>query len=111
MLRPKPSFKSVTLPASRRVTMQMFSVRGQFQSNPLFRHKNGDCFTGRTNVHIDQDQEKVLVEKLTEGRGGAFFYYSQDRCSLYQIRWFCFGVDLFFVVQSLWQLRNVASYT
>jgi hypothetical protein len=40
--------------------------------------------TGRTNVHMDHDQEKVLVEKLTEGRGGAFFYYSQDRCGLNQ---------------------------
>jgi hypothetical protein len=29
---------------------------------------------------MDQDQEKALVETLTEGRGGAFFYYSHDRC-------------------------------
>ena len=28
---------------------------------------------------MDQDQEIALVEKLTEGRGGAFFYYSYDR--------------------------------
>ena len=30
-------------------------------------------------MQIDQDQERALVEKLTEGRGGAFFYYSHDR--------------------------------
>ncbi len=29
---------------------------------------------------MDEEQEKVLVEKLTEGRGGAFFYFSQDKC-------------------------------
>jgi hypothetical protein len=28
---------------------------------------------------MDLDQQNLLVEKLTEGRGGAFFYYSQDR--------------------------------
>ena len=30
-------------------------------------------------MQIDQDQVRALVEKLTEGRGGAFFYYSHDR--------------------------------
>jgi hypothetical protein len=34
---------------------------------------------------MDQDQEKALVETLTEGRGGAFFYYSHDRCDLFII--------------------------
>ena len=32
-------------------------------------------------MQMDQDQEIALVEKLTEGRGGAFFYYSYDRCA------------------------------
>jgi hypothetical protein len=38
---------------------------------------------GRANVQMDQDQEKALVETLTEGRGGAFFYYSHDRCVMF----------------------------
>jgi hypothetical protein len=31
---------------------------------------------------MDRDQEEVLVEALTEGRGGAFFYFSQDRSAV-----------------------------
>ena len=42
--------------------------------------RKGNVSAGRTNIHMDEEQEKVLVEKLTEGRGGAFFYFSQDKC-------------------------------
>ena len=45
--------------------------------------------SGRSNVQIDQDQENLLIEKLTEGRGGAFFYYSHDRCRVFDF----FAVD------------------
>ena len=48
------------------------------------KHSRRDSLpVGRANVQMDQDQEKALVETLTEGRGGAFFYYSHDRCDLF----------------------------
>ena len=59
----------------------MFLVRGA----GCCADKGYNVSAGRTNIHMDEEQEKVLTEKLTEGRGGAFFYYSQDKCVAFSL--------------------------
>ena len=64
----------------------MFLVRGA----GCCADKGYNVSAGRTNIHMDEEQEKVLVEKLTEGRGGAFFYFSQDKCVSFSLPDFSF---------------------